>query len=123
MKESLAMTKEQKRRFFAHREQVLILQRRGAPHPITLYLKPNYETNASFPPNLKRHTLNDREYYFRFLHMSRKALEWVLDRQLLEADEIVKRFEVIAKKAGKGKAFRGGRSGLRKLGGRRSRGG
>ncbi|KAL8629389.1 hypothetical protein Q9189_004904 [Teloschistes chrysophthalmus] len=101
MKESLAMTKEQKRRFFAHREQELIL---GVA-------------------NLKRHTLNDREYYFRFLHMSRKALEWVLDRQLLEADEIVKRFEVIAKKAGKGKAFRGGRSGLRKLGGRRSRGG
>ncbi|KAL9581594.1 MAG: hypothetical protein Q9212_003808 [Teloschistes hypoglaucus] len=46
MKESLAMTKEQKRRFFAHREQVLILQRRGAPRPITLTLKPNYETNV-----------------------------------------------------------------------------
>lgn len=36
--------------------------------------------------------------------MSRKALEWVLYRQLLEADEIVKRFEVAAKAVSEGKA-------------------
>ncbi|KAL8660076.1 MAG: hypothetical protein Q9202_006817 [Teloschistes flavicans] len=50
--------------------------------------------------NLSRHTYNDRDYYFRFLHMSRQALERMLYRKLLAADEVVKGFEVAVALAG-----------------------
>ncbi|KAL9583342.1 MAG: hypothetical protein Q9203_005123, partial [Teloschistes exilis] len=129
MNGSLAMTKEQKRRFFAHREQFLILQRHGAPHPITLTLKPNYETNPSIPtlrfsliplpgqqltscttgthPRRSQpqtpHPQRPRVLLPFLAHEPQGAGVGSL-RQLLEADEIVKRFEVAAKTASEGEA-------------------